>query len=111
MMFPKQNMLSQYPQQLLTEINAIPVISQLPFPWLAAVTKMPKNYLRLQLRGCQSICGAFSLAVRPYGLPGNARALRSLPVSPTIRTASQPTSETLTSQTQDPFLKAAEKSG
>lgn len=45
MMFPKQNMLSQYPQQLLTEINAIPFISQLPFLWLAMLTKMTKSTL------------------------------------------------------------------
>lgn len=45
MMFPKQNMLSQYPQQLLTEINAIPFIVQLPFLWLAMVTKMTKSTL------------------------------------------------------------------
>lgn len=42
MMFPKQNMLSQYPQQLLTEIYTIPFISQLPFLWLGVVTKMTK---------------------------------------------------------------------
>lgn len=45
MMFPKQNMLSQYPQQLPTEINAIPVISQVSFPWLAVVTKATKSGL------------------------------------------------------------------
>lgn len=45
MMFPKQNMLSQYPQQLLTEINAIHFISQLPFLWLVVVTKMTKSTL------------------------------------------------------------------
>lgn len=44
-MFPKQNMLSQYPQQLMTEINAIPFILQLPFLWLAMVTKMTKSTL------------------------------------------------------------------
>lgn len=45
MMFPKQNMLSQYPQQPLTEINAILVIPQLPFPWLAARIKLPQTTL------------------------------------------------------------------
>lgn len=54
MMFPKQNMLSQYPQQLPTEINAIPVISQVPFPRFAVVTKMTKTILD----SCQEAVGA-----------------------------------------------------
>ena len=45
MMFPKQNMLSQYPQQLLTAINVILVISRVLFPSLAVVTKMTKSGL------------------------------------------------------------------
>lgn len=61
MMFPKQNMLSQYPQQLLTEINAILVIPQLPYPWLAVRIKLPKATL-----GSSAGAAGASVVPRPW---------------------------------------------
>lgn len=80
MMFPKQNMLSQYPQQLPTEINAIPVISQVSFPWLAVVTKAIKSRFNSSLAPAKAsavTCPQHGDLSPPQELRRDARAQRS----------------------------------